>query len=286
MSAAQPGNVITAGVRRYYDRHTARFIAYGQGGGTGDIHRAVWGPGISTREQAFRYVDNRLCEALKALPPSDHPRHIVDLGCGVGGSLCYLARHLPIHGTGVTISPIQARLATARIRDANLNDRLRCVEGDYNDLTLDLPSADVVYAIESFVHSADPEAFFAQCARIVRSGGLLVICDDMRRPAADAVSQKAVARFRRGWHIHTFVDREELRRLAAAAGFNHRSTEDLTPHLELGRPRDRAVALITTLIGWLPIDPLAGHLTGGSALQTCLERGWIGYDLALFHRSQ
>ena len=285
MRGATPANS-TAGVRRYYDRHTARFIAYGQGGGEGAIHRAVWGAGVTTREQAFHYVDDRLSEVLRTLSPSDRSRHIVDLGCGVGASLCYLARQLPIVGTGVTLSPVQARLARARIHAADLTDRLRCVEGDFTDLTLELPHADMVFAIESFVHNANPTAFFKQCARIVRPGGLLVICDDMRRPTTDVAARRVVARFRRGWHIHTLVGRDELRRLAAAAGFAHRSTDDLTPHLELGRPRDRALALLAALIGWLPIDPILGHVTGGSALHTCLERGWIGYDLALFRRSE
>ena len=276
----------TAEVRRYYDRHTARFIAYGQGGVEGAIHRAVWGAGVTTHEQAFHYVDDCLSKAFLTLPSSNGSRHIIDLGCGVGASLCYLARQLPILGTGVTLSPVQARLARARIHAAELTDRLRCIEGDFTDLTLELPHADMVCAIESFVHSANPTAFFAQCARIVRPGGILAICDDMRRPTIDVAAHRVINRFRRGWHIHTLVDRNELRQLATASGFTHRSTEDLTPHLELGRPRDRALALLTALIGWLPIDSILGHVTGGSALHSCLERGWIGYDLALFHRSQ
>jgi len=276
----------TAEVRRYYDRHTARFIAYGQGGVEGAIHRAVWGAGVTTHEQAFHYVDDCLSKAFLTLPSSDGSRHVIDLGCGVGASLCYLARQLPILGTGVTLSPVQARLARARIHAAELTDRLRCIEGDFTDLTLELPHADMVCAIESFVHSANPTAFFAQCARIVRPGGILAICDDMRRPTIDVAAHRVITRFRRGWHIHTLIDRNELRQLATAAGFTHRSTEDLTPHLELGRPRDRALALLTALIGWLPIDSILGHLTGGSALHSCLERGWIGYDLALFDRSQ
>ena len=32
-----------ADIRHYYDRHSARFVRYGQGGGS--IHRAVWGEG-------------------------------------------------------------------------------------------------------------------------------------------------------------------------------------------------------------------------------------------------
>ena len=41
----------------------------------------------------------------------------------------------------------------------------------------------------------------------------------------------------------------------------------------------------STLFGWLPLDATRyGYVSGGSALQTCIERAWIGYDLALFRR--
>ena len=275
----------TAQVRRYYDRHTAAFVTYGQGGGAGAIHRAVWGPGVETREQAFHYVEDRIAEHLLALSPGRPEPCVVDLGCGVGGSLRHLAGRLPIRGVGVTLSPVQARLARDRIRAAGLQDRIRCLEGDYADPALDLPPADLAYAIESFVHGPDPAAFFAQCARVVRPGGLLLICDDVRRAGGDRRARDAVERFRRGWRINTLVARDELRALAAAAAFEHHSTLDLSPFLELGRPRDRAIALLAALVRRLPLEARLGHLTGGSALQTCLRRGWIGYDLALFRRS-
>ena len=272
-------------VRRYYDRHTAAFLRYGQGGGAGAIHRAVWGPGVETREGAFHYVEDRLVEQLGEAPRSVAEPTVVDLGCGVGGSLCYLAARLPIRGAGVTLSPVQARLAAERIRAAGLRDRIRCVEGDYADPGLDLPAADLVYAIESFVHGPDPAGFFAQCARILRPGGLLLICDDVLRPAVDRAARRTIDRFRRGWRINTLLDREALRALAGNAGFEHRSTDDLTPFLELGRPRDRALDLLAAVVGRLPVHARLGHLTGGSALQTCLRRGWIGYDLARFRRT-
>ena len=272
-------------VRRYYDRHTAAFLRYGQGGGAGAIHRAVWGPGVETREGAFHYVEDRLVEQLREALGSVAEPTVVDLGCGVGGSLCYLAARLPVRGAGVTLSPVQARLAAERIRAAGLQDRVRCVEGDYADPGLDLPAADLVYAIESFVHGPDPAGFFAQCARILRPGGLLLICDDVLRPAGDRAARRTVDRFRRGWRINTLLDREALRALAGNAGFEHRSTDDLTPFLELGRPRDRALDLLAAVVGRLPVHARLGHLTGGSALQTCLRRGWIGYDLARFRRT-
>lgn len=270
-----------AQVQRYYDRHTAAFLRYGQGGGADAIHRAVWGPGVETRAAAFHYVEDRIAEQLDGPRGVAEPT-VVDLGCGVGGSLRHLAARLPIRGVGVTLSPVQARLAAERIRAAGLDGRIRCVVGDYADPGLDLPAADLVYAIESFVHGPDPAAFFAQCARVVRPGGLLIVCDDVLRAAGGRRARRAVDRFRRGWRINVLPDRDGLRALAAGAGFEHVATRDLTPFLELNRPRDRALGLLAALAGWLPVEARMGHLTGGAALRTCLRRGWIGYDLALF----
>jgi SAM-dependent methyltransferase len=272
-------------VGRYYDRHTSAFVSLGQRGSDGAIHRAVWGPGTTSRQQAFRYVEDQIASRIRELPAAPAP-HVVDLGCGVGASLCYLASHLPVTGTGITVSPVQVRLAERRIREAGLSDRVRCIEGDYCDLPRDVGPADVAYAIESFVHGPDPARFFAECARLLRPGGLLAIGDDFRRPTGDAAAVAAIARFRRGWQVHTLLARDEARALARDAGFEHESTVDLTPYLELRRVRDRVGELMLRLFGSLP--PVArrfDYLAGGIALQTCLERGWIGYDLTLFRRA-
>ncbi len=275
----------TSDVRRYYDRNTDGFVAYGQGGGVGAIHRAVWAPDTPDTDAAFRYVEDRVIEQLEPLTRGSDPVHVVDLGCGVGGSLCYLAERLPLRGTGLTLSPVQVRQARDRIQKAGLSDRVVCLEGDFCAPPATVPAADLAFAIESFVHGPDPSRFFEACARLVRPGGTLVICDDFRRPSTGTAARREVERFRRGWHLNTLIHAGELRRLADDAGFDHVSTRDLTPHLERGRPRDRLIAAFVALFGWLPLDatPL-GHLVGGSALQTCLGRGWIGYDLALFRR--
>ena len=105
----------TDSVRRYYDRHTSSFLAYGQGGQHGCIHRAVWGEGVETREQAFHYVDNLLATTLTNHAMTTEATHIIDLGCGIGASLCFLANKFPISGTGITLSPVQQRIASSRI---------------------------------------------------------------------------------------------------------------------------------------------------------------------------
>jgi len=271
-----------AQVRRYYDEQTRAFVAYGQGGGVGAIHRAVWGPGVTTRSDAFHYVEDRIVEWLRE---SGSAPHVVDLGCGVCASLGYIAQHVPMRGTGVTLSPVQAQLGTERLRAQGLSTRIACVEGDYTQLPPDIETADLAFAVESFVHGPSPERFFAEAARLIRPGGLLVICDDLRRETSDPKAARAFDRFARGWHINSLLTRETLQELASDAGFVHEETTDLTPWLELGRPRDRLVAALVAVFGWLPLEESRfGMLAGGSALQTCLQRGWIGYDLVRFRR--
>lgn len=272
-------------IRRYYDRHTPVFLRYGRGRSTGAIHRAVWGPDVTSRTAAFRYVEARIVDHLRSTALDHEATHVVDLGCGVGSSLVYLAERLPIRGTGVTLSPVQAAMAEARIRQAGLSHRLRCLAGDFTDLPPSIPAADLAYAIEAFVHGPSAETFFDQCRRLVRSGGWLIICDDVQRPVTGALARDTIDRFCRGWHINTLLDASELAARAREAGFVREAVHDLTAFVELGRPRDRILAPIARLLRLVP--PLAahyGHLVGGDALQRCLRAGWIGYDLTVFRR--
>ncbi len=114
---------------------------------------------------------------------------------------------------------------------------------------------------------------------------MLAICDDFRGAPGGSKAERTIERFREGWHINSLLDVEELRVLARAAGFEHRSTVDLSPYLEIHRVRDRVVGALLSLLGWLPsVRTRFDYLAGGAALQTCLERGWIRYELVVFRR--
>jgi SAM-dependent methyltransferase len=273
-------------VRRYYDRHTAAFLALGQGGQVGALHRAVWGPGVTSRPEAFRYVERRIAELTTPFVRQRGHAHLLDLGCGVGASLCYLAQRLPVTGTGITLSPRQASLARARIEAAGLASRVQVIAGDFSAIDAGVPPADVAFAIESFVHAPDAACVLGEWARLVKRGGALVICDDFLRRDVPPRAEPWVERFRRGWHVNTLITTGELGELARRAGFVHITTEELTPYLEIGRWRDRVLDMLAPALEALPrrwgrLDPLLG----GAALQRCLRWGWIGYDLVIFRRS-
>jgi hypothetical protein len=206
-------------------------------------------------------------------------RELWDLGCGVGGSIVYLATRLEASFVGVTISGVQADLAGQILEQRGLTGRCRVSRGSYLDSGL-LSGGDhprVFYAIESFVHGPDPEGFFAATATAAHPGDTLLICDDFLSDEP-ARQDRWVAEYRQGWRISSLLTPEETRSLAQGAGWEWEGSQDLTGWVETGRLRDRIIRVVTALAR--PIRPSGAfwdNLFGGNALQACLRRGLVRY---------
>jgi cyclopropane fatty-acyl-phospholipid synthase-like methyltransferase len=272
-----------ASVQRYYDANTSRFVRFGQG--KGSIHRAVWGPGATTLEQALHWVDERVCEEVGRVP--SEPK-VLDLGCGVGASLHYIAERTRASGLGVTVSKAQAERATELIESAGLAARLRVVAGDFHALEPEISGFDVAFAIESFVHGTSPERFFASTARALRAGGRLLLCDDvLERSELSPADARRVAAFREGWRARSLCTVPEIEQSARLAGFTLTDNVDLTPYLELGRPRDVAIGVLVRVAALLGLDgPYLGSLRGGDALQRAMRSGALAYRLLTFETAR
>ena len=275
-------------VRRYYDANTRLLLSLGQGT-EGSIHRAVWGPGVTDRRQAMAYVDTLVIERVKGVSAqTGRVPHVADLGSGVGASLCRIAEHVPIRGTGITISGTQAEMARRNIIARGLALSVCSIQADFCNLPTQLEQADLAFAIESFVHATTAAEFFRECARLVRAGGYLIVCDDFVADAGLRTDRRAARwldRFRDGWMAGNLVSFAEASDLARGAGFAHEETIDLSPHIEIGRPRDHAVALLMRGFGWLPVTgSYWSMLRGGHALQVCLKRGWLTHLFSVWRR--
>jgi hypothetical protein len=143
--------------------------------------------------------------------------------------------------------------------------------------------------VESFVHASSARAFFDQCARLLRSQGTLIVCDDfvadaslMQKPSA----RRWLDRFRKGWVVGSLIDPKELSRIASDAGFVHQETVDLTDFLEIGRPRDWAIAALMRTLGWLPVKgSYWSMLHGGHALQVAIRRGYVRYLFTVWRKA-
>jgi cyclopropane-fatty-acyl-phospholipid synthase len=86
-------------------------------------------PGMSLREAQETKLD-RVCRKLE-LGPGDH---VLEIGSGWGSFALHAAGRFGCRVTTTTISREQHRVATARVRDAGLEDRVTVLLEDYRDL--------------------------------------------------------------------------------------------------------------------------------------------------------
>lgn len=105
---------------------------------------------------------------------------LLDLGCGLGATLRSIARRLP-HARllGLTRVPWQVEHAHALNVAAACDERVRVIQGDYEDTSLPSGSVDGAYALESSCHGhgADKSALLWKGHRLLRPGGRLVVAD-------------------------------------------------------------------------------------------------------------
>lgn len=278
------GDSHARGVRDYYDRNTHRFLRFGHGGASAAIHRAVWGPGVTTRPEAITYV-NRLILAELSTHGSTT---VLDLGCGVGGTIAYLQAAHPAEYCGVTLSPVQADLASRllarspKTEGAGASVRV----GDFHRSDDIGGPYDAIYAVEALLHADPLEKVVENVRAALGAGGVFVACDDFLNSSVGGAGGREarwIATFRRGWHADGLTSYDRFLEMCRYNGLSLTHDLDLTPHLELGRPRDKLIRLATTALARLPISAAWWqNMVGGDALQRCLRAGLIGYRFSVF----
>ncbi len=121
-------------------------------------------------EDASRRKLDRICRKL-ALEPG---MRVVEIGTGWGGFALHAARHYGAHVTTTTISREQFERASARVREAGLEDRITLLRNDYRDLTGEYDRLVSIEMIEAIGHQFLP-TYFAQCSRLLKPEGLGLI---------------------------------------------------------------------------------------------------------------
>ncbi|TVQ37602.1 MAG: methyltransferase domain-containing protein [Spirochaetaceae bacterium] len=285
-----------ARVDHYYDRNTQRFLRCGLRGSSATIHRAVWAPGVTTRREAVHHVHELI---LRHAIDNRRPPIVWDLGCGVGASIAYLAARKRASYRGVTISRTQRALAQRLLsRNTALPaDDWAVLVGDFcKPETLGrlkasaAGSPSLIYMIEAFGHATDPRTLLAGAADALCPGGRLVICDDIIS-GGQYRAHPQVRTFAAGWRISTLWTVDEISRCAASHGLELQQSIDLTPWVELNRPRDRLIRLVIDALDRSGLSgcrfaslPFWGNMRGGNALQQALATGAIGYRFLVYRK--
>jgi cyclopropane fatty-acyl-phospholipid synthase-like methyltransferase len=286
----RPTSVTSQSVKKYYDNNTSIFLSLGTGNKNHSIHRAVWGEGVQNRDEAQAFANKLILDVLITLPYSQN-LHVLDLGCGVGSTLFYLIENFTEKAeyTGITISTKQVEIAKKINQHAGFSCQF--VAADFLELPEMLP-VHFAFSIEAFIHASDARAFFREVSRELQTGGRLVLIDDFltEKGSSDALSfhqRQWIDDVEKGWMAGTLITPAQAVDMAQAIELSLIENHNLTPFLELRRPRDRFIEILMKLLGkWAYHSTYFRSLRGGDALQKCLLNGLLEYRMLVFEKTK
>ncbi len=280
-------------IARYYAwlsrfQDAARSVAHDTGQRTLTVHRHLRADDGTVSGDVLHA---RVLDAVRATAgPFGVPLDVLDAGCGLGGTTFYLQARLGGRYTGITLSDTQCTRATAEAARRGLADVCHFAVRDYDAELADLlpTGVDLVVAIESLAHAPDPAATIGRLAARLRSGGRLLLVDDVPRDTL-AWDDSDFAGFRAGWLCPAVATDATLAAAFAQAGLAVCHDEDLTPRVPARGAATLAALLVATraasaVLAPTPAGVLMGALLGGLKLERLYRRGVVRYRLVVARR--
>lgn len=125
----------------------------------------------------FAAAAEHLCQRVYATAQIQEGDRVLDVGCGLGGTIASLNEHFNnLHLTGLNIDPRQLVRARRVVQPLG-NNHINFIEGDACQLPFADESFDVVLAVECIYHFPSRADFFREVRRVLRPGGRLALCD-------------------------------------------------------------------------------------------------------------
>jgi tocopherol O-methyltransferase len=211
-------------IREHYDRLSFLYrMFWGE-----HLHHGYW-DGDETVPQA----QIRLMERLAERAGVSRGASVLDIGCGLGGSAFWLADHFDCQVTGITISPVQARMANRKARTRGLSGRVQFQVSDANQWEPEPESVDLVWIMESSEHFEDKKGFFERCASVLKPGGVLAVCAWLRRDGPmPEDEQKLVATIAEAMLSASLDSLSDYQTWMRNSGLTVTAAEDITRHVE------------------------------------------------------
>jgi cyclopropane-fatty-acyl-phospholipid synthase len=245
-----------------------------------DFYRLLLGPSLTYSCAVYQRPDQPLadaqankydliCRKLDLRPGM----RLLDVGCGWGGMALHAAVHYGVDVVGITLSPAQHELATARIAAAGLTGRAEIRIQDYRDVSDGPYDAISSIGMVEHVGRANLDAYCGRLHRLLTPGGRLLNHGINRQAvrAGPGVAGRA-----------TLV----VRRVATAAGSRRTSRID-SPLMQRYIFPDGELHELGTLVSTLQQNGLEiAHVEGFRAHYALTLRAWeqnltAGWDRAV-----
>lgn len=181
------------------------------------FHYGLWDKKTRNLRDALRRTNEIMAE-MAAVNETDS---ILDSGCGVGGSLLFLAKTFGCRGTGITITPRQVTLAKKAAKNQKLEQLTDFTVMDFNQTDFPDGSFTLYWGIESLCYAKDKAALLSEAFRLLKPGGRLIVADAFySKEPYSAPEWVAVQQIWNSWAVDRLATEKEFRTGLENAGFS------------------------------------------------------------------
>ncbi len=197
------------------------------------IHHGYYEKGKRTHIQSVENMNNFVGQLLCLDSKEKQTKKILDAGCGIGGTITYLAKKYPnVNFTGITIIPEHVEIAKALAKEKQVDYNTNFLLGDFNNTSFSSNQFDAVFSIESISYAPLKDTIIQEMYRILKPRGLLVIVDGFRNNVQ--LSRFFINIYKwlcKSWGQPNFVPLEEFKDTLKKNGFQEIEIRDITKNI-------------------------------------------------------
>lgn len=217
-------NENTSAVARYYDKVQWLYNLGWTAGGTRSLHYGLWWD--DTRSLAEAIVNgDRFVAAKLDVQSTDH---VLDMGCGVGGTSVFLAKTFGCRVTGITVSRVQLEQAAAYAAASGVRHLVQFELMDFTAMTFPDATFTKAFTQETSNHAVDKRELLRETHRVLKPGGRYVSLDVFQnRDVRPGRETHCFEKVMRGWPSVSLERFDRYIALACETGLNVVETGDI-----------------------------------------------------------
>lgn len=192
------------------------------------MHAGFWDATTKNLREALMR-ENEVMAETACISSKDH---VLDAGCGIGGSCIFLAKHYGCHVTGITLSAKQVETATKASIKYGINELASFHINDFCETTFPDESFDVVWGLESVCHAVDKNKFIQEAYRLLKPGGRLVVADGFTLQDSYSLTEKNnMSKWLKGWGVESLETMSNFETYLKANHFQQIACKNITKNV-------------------------------------------------------
>lgn len=216
------------------------------------IHYGYWSDSTQSHSDSLIEMNTVLANQLD-LKPGDH---VLDAGCGIGGSSIWLAENYGVKVTGITISPTQIEQANKNAKRRGVDHLVSFKLEDYTNTSFDDETFDHVWGLESICYALKKSDFVKEAYRVLKKGGCFAVADGFaNKRELTKAEWKHVLKVLNGWSMPNMSMPSEFESFMRDSGFTDIYYRDITENTLPSSKRLYYTALLTypmeKIMSWL-----------------------------------